>query len=64
MFGQLLVVGQKLLGKRQILLGRFAARPGAGDRPHIDPRALLAHQHLGGGADHEGLAETEEEHVR
>ena len=44
--GPLLGVGLQLGFQRQVLLGRGAARAGAGDRPHGDRAALLAHQDL------------------
>ncbi len=61
--GALLGVGEQLRLQARILLGAGAARPGAGDGAHLDAVLLLAHQHLGGGADHQGRAEAQEEHV-
>ncbi len=61
--GALLRIGQQFLLETQILLGSRPAWPGPGDRAHLDPAPLLAHQHFRGGADHPGVVELQEEHV-
>ncbi len=62
--GELLGVGEQLVGERRVGLARGAARAGAGDRAQRHRLAFLAHQDLGRGADDVEVVEVVVEHVR
>ncbi len=62
--GALLGVGEELLGQPLVAGRVHAARPGAGDRAGSRAPALLAHQHLGRGADQRHVGRLEQHHVR
>ena len=59
--GMLLGIGQQLVGKLLVLLGRGAAPYGAGERPDGDGVVAQAHQDLGAGAHDREVAVVEEE---
>ena len=64
MLGALFGVGQQVLGQALVAVGVHAARPGAGDRAGLEVPPLLAHQHLGAGADERHVRRFEQHHVR
>ena len=58
--GALLGVGEQLVGERAVVLGRRAARPGAGDRADGDLAVAHPDQDLGARADDREAAEIED----
>ena len=62
--GVLLRIGEQLVLERDVVLGRRAARPRAGDRPQARRAAREPHERLGRRARDAQVAELEEVHVR
>ena len=64
MLGVLFRIREQLVLERDVVLGRRAARPRAGDRAQRSRAARQPHQRLGRGARDAQVAELEEVHVR
>ena len=62
--GVLLRIGEQLLLQSRVLVAVAAARPRAGDRPHLRVTVREFHQRFGRGADDHAVAEIAVEHVR